>query len=1296
MLYAVAFGIVIIFLASIGFNLHLRQQQSLDKALREDSQRISTKINERLNAYAQLLKAGAGLFAASNTVERAEWKNFVEKLDLDQTYRGIQGVGFSELISRADLPAHIAQIRNQGFPEYVVNPPGDREQYSSIIFLEPFSGRNLRAFGYDMLSEPTRNEAMLRARDIGDIAFSGKVKLVQETKTDVQAGVLAYLPVFKNGAITQTLDQRRASLIGWVYSPYRMNDLIKPIVEGELSALDLQIFDGEKTTENSLFNSAPDMTADGYTAANPLLTHDVNLEVGGHTWILHFTALPGYATINHVAKPWPEYFGLVSIAFLTLGLFWLSANTRIRAHKIARNLTDDLREQTERLKANQLLLKESESRFQSVSNAAPVLIWVAGADGRCNWFNKVWLDFTGRTMEQELGQGWTAGVHPDDIDRCLEIYTGHFDRRTSFHMEYRLRRHDGEYRWLQDNGVPRFDALGNFLGYIGSCFDMTENILALDKARESEERWQFALEGAGDGVWDWNIGAGLIVYSKRWYEIQGFEEGSMKADIDTWRQLVHPNDLAIAEAALQTHFRGESPNFSCEHRVICGDGHYKWILGRGMVVSRDAQGNPLRVIGTHTDITERKQQEQELKQLLRIINESPDYIGTADMSGNLLFHNLMARRMVGLDDNADLSNRKIQDMHPEWAAQKILEEGVPAVLKHGYWKNETAILNQDGREIPVSQILLLHRDEAGNPQMLSTIMRDITEQKQYLVSLEDAKQVAEGLAKTKSEFLANMSHEIRTPMNGIIGLSKLALDKELPVEVRDYLEKINASSESLLGILNDILDFSKLEAGKLTIDQQHFNLKTLLDNLYSLFSHRAAEKALALTIDIAEDTPADLIGDALRLQQILANLIGNAIKFTERGRIGIHIKPLAQEGSSARLSFAVADSGIGITEEDQSRLFQPFSQVDGSATRRFGGTGLGLAITKQLLELMGSQLKIDSTPGQGSTFHFVLPTVLASAPSPHVIDRRSERRSAGALSQDLRQKGLALAGTRVLVAEDNKINQKVVTEFLKLANVEVVIANNGAEALEWLERQEFDAILMDVHMPGMGGAEATGRIRANPKHVELPIIALTAGVTETERENCLQIGMTDFLPKPLDPEQMIAVLSRWIRRPNQPQRSSAVGQIPENAGTDAAKPLSPDTTTAFSIPTPEAEWPSIPGIDSARSQLNLFGDRELFIELLALYAGENNEVIAGLKRHFANRDWTEARQVAHRLKGQIANLGASDAVAKAAALEAALKANSPGTEEAYAQLIAENDRLLAAITGWLKTNARIQAGNHAN
>ncbi len=418
-------------------------------------------------------------------------------------------------------------------------------------------------------------------------------------------------------------------------------------------------------------------------------------------------------------------------------------------------------------------------------------------------------------------------------------------------------------------------------------------------------------------------------------------------------------------------------------------------------------------------------------------------------------------------------------------------------------------------------------EEAGERYFTAVIL-DITERKQTEQSLLEAKRKAEESARLKSAFLANMSHEIRTPMNAIVGMSELILNQEVSPTVRQYLGKIRIASDNLMSILNDILDFSKVESGNMSIEKECFSLDDILDNLNSLFSLRAREKQIALTIAASTDVPRELIGDALRIQQILTNLLSNAIKFTERGTVSLTVALKQTENGRAMLEFCVEDTGIGISEDDLTKLFLPFSQVDGSITRRFGGTGLGLAISHRLLQLMSSSFQVHSTPGKGSRFSFELALDVAPHSTFPPIQPTAPHR-AGALTSKLTEAGKVLAGTRILVAEDNETNRLIIKDILELTGVTVETANNGKLALELLNKSRFDAVLMDVHMPEMDGIEATLRIREQARFADLPIVALTAGVTRDEHKNCLASGVNDFVPKPFSAEALVATLAQSLK-----------------------------------------------------------------------------------------------------------------------------------------------------------------------
>ena len=490
----------------------------------------------------------------------------------------------------------------------------------------------------------------------------------------------------------------------------------------------------------------------------------------------------------------------------------------------------------------------------------------------------------------------------------------------------------------------------------------------------------------------------------------------------------------------------------------------------------------------------------------------------------------------------------------------------------------------------------------------SALQRKFIEQE--LIAARDAAQVS---ARAKSEFLANMSHEIRTPMNGIIGLTQLALVQPLSPKVHDYLEKVNISSISLMGILNDILDYSKIEAGLLTVENQAFNLDNLLGNLRHLFVQQADEKFLALDIEVAADVPRQLVTDRLRLQQILANLLGNAIKFTDQGRVVLSVIFKGMENSRAKLCFSVLDSGIGMNEAAVANLFQAFTQADATISRRFGGTGLGLAISRRLLNLLGSEFVVKSTPGQGSVFSFELYLDLDQSPVNAVTTPPIKT------SWAMKPPGNSRfpPGTRVLVAEDNLINRQVVCEFLRTLNIQFSTVVNGHEVLAILKRETFDAILMDVHMPEMDGLEATRRLRQDARFSALPIIALTAGVMTDERQRALDCGMNGFLAKPIDSEALIETLIKHL------------GKI-------------------------QAVVEPLPEFDLGRLT-NLKFSEETILRLLGQFRTDAAATMAELETEFAAGNLVKAARLVHNLNGSAGNVGAINLHKASKTLDAELR-----------------------------------------
>jgi PAS domain S-box-containing protein len=532
-------------------------------------------------------------------------------------------------------------------------------------------------------------------------------------------------------------------------------------------------------------------------------------------------------------------------------------------------------------------------------------------------------------------------------------------------------------------------------------------------------------------------------------------------------------------------------------------------------------------VGFIVDLTERKRAEERLRKseqrLLTLLDSLDDIVVEMDEHGTFL--DIWARG----DDllprpRAEMIGQNIAALLGDEMSQSYLDK-LHAALETGRSQEfEYSFKRSKEPEGTLHWVMVrFHPTRSGDagPRTVCLVVSEITARKQAQEELRKAKEAAEAANGAKSQFLANMSHEIRTPMNGILGALDLVLDSPLNDEQRECLGMAKTSADSLLGILSDILDLSKVEAGKLDLNPEEFRLRRMVEGAVKLLASRAREKNIELTCQIDDGVPDALIGDDMRLRQVVVNLIGNGIKFTNRGEVAVRVALESRGQDLVQLHFVVRDSGIGISPDKQKLIFEAFAQADGSTSRRFGGTGLGLTISSRLVEMMGGRIWVESVPGQGSQFHFTAMFTPASK-EPVYPKKPLEGAAESGLRKDPRR-------LHILVADDNPINQRVVVRVLERQGHWVAVAANGREVLATLEQRTFDMVLMDVHMPEMNGLEATAAIRATEtlSGRRLPIIALTAGAMLGDREKCLAAGMDDYLAKPFQMETLMDIVDAY-------------------------------------------------------------------------------------------------------------------------------------------------------------------------
>ncbi len=520
-------------------------------------------------------------------------------------------------------------------------------------------------------------------------------------------------------------------------------------------------------------------------------------------------------------------------------------------------------------------------------------------------------------------------------------------------------------------------------------------------------------------------------------------------------------------------------------------------------------------------------------------------------------------------------------------------------------------------------------DQKGEVTRVAISASDVTESKRTEQTLKEAKVAAEAANQAKSLFLANMSHEIRTPMNAILGLTRILEDSPLAEPERRHVAQIRLSARLLLGILNDILDFSKIEAGQLELERAPFALDEVLRGVSVIVSADAHSKGIAARFEIAPEVPPLLVGDSLRLQQVLINLAGNAVKFTQAGEVVVAVGLLEGRGDEVILEIAVRDTGIGISPEQRERLFQAFSQADSSTTRRYGGSGLGLVISNRLVTLMGGEITVSSEPGQGSEFRFTARFGVAAGGAVHSVDTCRPASLTG-----------RLLGMRVLLVEDNEINQQVARSLLTRAGAAVEIAGDGEAAVAVLRARSagFDVVLMDVQMPGMDGYETTRIIRETLKLTALPVIAMTANAMAGDRERSRRAGMVAHLAKPIEIEEVFAALAAHVP-----------GQAAEAA-------VSPSGEAGA--------WPEVPGIDGGEAVRRVGGDRRLFLTMLECLAEQFGDIADRIRGDLAVGNRAGALRRAHTLRGAAANLAARDVALLAGSFEDALREERGADSEA--------------------------------
>jgi len=781
---------------------------------------------------------------------------------------------------------------------------------------------------------------------------------------------------------------------------------------------------------------------------------------------------------------------------------------------------------TER-KRTEEALRNSEEIYRMLVENANETIFVA-QDGMLKFVNRTGGRITGYSEQELTSRPFIEFIHPEDRDKVVQRYLlGLKGDLYKSRFSFRLITKNGSIRWVEIDAVLiDWNGRPAILNYLS---DITERKRMEEALKISEEKFSSAFRCASYAIAITKVSDGRIIeVNDGFLAITGYSfhdvAGKTTVELNLWENESDRNYI-ISELLNGKKIEGMELSF----RKKSGDIVYGLFSAEIIIIQ-----NEKCVLSSITDITERKLVEEgrlESEKRFRAVFETAiDSIFIKDALLRYIQANAAMERLFGLP-SSEIIGKTDDDLFGKEAGAHVREMDLRVLAGEIIEEEHTKPVNGVFHAFHVIKSPM--RESDGEITGLCGIARDITDRKHAEEELKRARDAAEDAARAKSEFLANMSHEIRTPLNGVIGMIGLLLDMDLNAEQLEYAQIARFSGEILLSLINDILDFSKIEARKLELEKLDFDLRSMLDETTDLLAIGAHEKGLELVGMVDPTVPSRLRGDPGRLRQILVNLGSNAVKFTEKGEIMIRACLENEDKNSATIRFSVSDTGIGIPANRQDILFSPFSQVDGSTTRKYGGTGLGLAISRQLAELMGGKIGLESKEGEGSTFWFTAMfekqlAHLESAKELSGIERRGAKDQSAVepvFPQSVKRK------LRILVAEDNPVNQKVAQAMLKRMGLQADVVANGLEAVNALQTIPYDLVLMDCQMPEMDGFEATNKIRRKVSKALnpcIPIIAMTALAMESDREKCIQAGMNDFIAKPVQQRELAEILARWL------------------------------------------------------------------------------------------------------------------------------------------------------------------------
>jgi len=889
-------------------------------------------------------------------------------------------------------------------------------------------------------------------------------------------------------------------------------------------------------------------------------------------------------------------------------------------------MADELEHNISERHKSKELLKESEERFRLiVENVNDYAIFMVDTNGCVVSWNDGAERITGYSAAEIMGKNVSVFYTEEKIKEGEPQLNLNLAREKGhFQTEGWRKRKDGPLFWAEILTTALYDDDDKLRGYAKIIRDITERKMVENALKQSQAQLSMAQQLAHIGSWEWDLVKNTLNWSDELYRIYGIERGEGDMAYERVSKLGHPADSDKLQSIIAQSRRTHKP-FEFYHRIIRADNSERTLHARGEVIVNES-GEAIKLIGTDQDVTDRLHKEK-MDELALAATKSNNSVIIADREGKIEWVNEGFTKLTGytLEEVVNTHGELLRQggetgLSPDTKTFEALITRKEPVAYEG--KNFT----KDGHEYWVITTLTPMLGKNGQMERIVAIDSDITERKQIEEDLILANQIAENSLKkgnralndlmkakkeleeslkVKEQFLAKMSHEIRTPMNAIVGLTEILLEGTVSPEQKECLEAVKLSSDNLLSIINDILDFSKLESGKLSLEMLPFNLKEVIEGVMLTLHFSAVRKGIPVEYSLQKGMPEMIVGDPVRVRQILLNLVSNSVKFTEKGSVKIEAGIIRQDENNYTIRFVVKDTGIGIPADRIQTIFESFTQASNETSRKYGGTGLGLTIVKQLAELQGGSVYVESEINKGSSFFVILPF------------KKYNKKDFPEIADEKLVVGEMLESVNVLLVEDNEMNQMLAQKILDKWGYEVDVAENGKVAIEKMKVNEYDIVLMDIQMPEMDGYEATKYIRTNmpPSKSRTPIIAMTAHAIMGEAEKCIALGMDDYISKPFNQKTLYEKMNRQLRKKQNEETPISFVET-KNATTTDEKHI--DLTYLAGI----AE-----------------GNKEFMKKMINVFLQQTPKMLTDMSTYLEEKKWAELRGVAHKMKPSLDFVG---------------------------------------------------------